>query len=153
MIRKLNFPEFQHKFKNSKNKLYIFDIIRKKHVVLTSEEWVRQNCIKFLIHNYDYPKHLINVEKKINLQGIYKRFDIVIFNKYGDIMVLIECKSPKVKISQKSFDQIAQYNMSLNSLYFMITNGLIHYYYKRDYKLKCYKFMSSLPKFKDLKKS
>ena len=147
-MKRLNFPVFKHRFKNSENKTYIFDIIRKKFVHLTSEEWVRQNTVHFFIHTKKYPISLINVEKKIIVNKISKRFDIIIFNSKGLIEILIECKSSSVKINQKVFDQIALYNMTANSKYLMLTNGLDHYFCFINFKLKSYKFLKNIPDYK-----
>jgi hypothetical protein len=126
-MQNLNFPTFQFRFKNTENKQYIFDIIRKKFVLLTPEEWVRQNTIHFLIYSLNYPKSYINVEKQLKINNLIKRYDIVVFLPNGDLFLLVECKAPEIIISQKTFDQIAQYNFVLNAKNLMITNGLHHY--------------------------
>ena len=95
-MEKLNFKNYPLKI--SENKQYVFDEIRKKRILLTPEEWVRQNCIQFLIKDKKYPKTLISVEKKISINSLTKRYDIVVYKSSGEIMILIECKSPKVKI-------------------------------------------------------
>jgi hypothetical protein len=143
-VQKLNFPSYTFRFKNSENKHSIFDEIRKKFIVLTPEEWVRQHCVKFLIFEKGYPKSLINVEKELVLNGRKKRYDIVVYKPNGSIKVLIECKAPKIKITQKTFDQIAQYNLLLDADILMVTNGLNHYYCKMDYEKKCYNFLKEI---------
>ena len=146
-MENLNFKSYQLKIKNNENKQYVFDEIRKKNVLLTPEEWVRQNCIQFLIHEKKYPKSLISVEKKISVNSLTKRYDIVVFNSDGRIVLLVECKSPKVKISQNTFDQISRYNLAFKSKYLMITNGLRHYYCEIDYvNNKCF-FLEELPNY------
>ena len=112
-MQKLNLPSFQFKLKSSENKQLIFDIIRKKYVVLTPEEWVRQNLIHFLIKEKNYPISLISCEKQLLVNKLKKRFDLLIYGPNGTPILIIECKSPKVKISQDTFDQIARYNMEL----------------------------------------
>ena len=144
-MRKLNFPTYTFRFKNNENKPYIFDGIRKKFVVLQPEEWVRQHCLQYLITEKNYPKSLINVEKAIKINGLKKRYDIVIFNTDGSIYLIVECKAPTIDISQDAFDQIARYNMTLNAEYLMITNGLNHYYCKVDSNEKRYQFLKDLP--------
>tara|TARA_B110000263_G_C15307074_1_gene511019 strand:+ start:898 stop:1356 length:459 start_codon:yes stop_codon:yes gene_type:complete len=144
-MQRLNFPFYSHKFKNKQNKTYIFDIIRKKYFVLTPEEWVRQNCILFLINEKKYPASLISVEKSFTVNNILKRYDVIIYTSSGLIKVLVECKSTKIKINSNTFDQIAQYNMTLNSEYLMVTNGLDHYFCKMDFESKTYDFMKTLP--------
>lgn len=147
-MQKLNFPAYQFRFKSSENKISIFDRIRKKFIILNPEEWVRQHTIQYLIENKKYPESLINVEKLIKVNGLNKRYDIIIFNPDGSIYLIIECKSPTVKITQEVFDQIARYNLALNSEYLMITNGMSHYYCQMDYKEKQYSFLQDIPDYK-----
>ena len=146
-MQKLNFPTYNFRFKNSENKLFIFDDIRKKFVVLQPEEWVRQNCIQFLMQEKHYPKSLINVEKEIRINDLKKRYDIVVYNSDGTIHLIVECKSHKILISQHTFDQIARYNMSVNASFLMVTNGLNHYYCTIDPKNEHYSFLKELPKY------
>ena len=146
-MQKLNFPTYSFRFKNSENKISIFDEIRKKFVILQPEEWVRQNCVQYLIQNKNYPKSLINVEKELKVNKLKKRYDIVIYNSDGSIYLIVECKSPKITIDQNTFDQIARYNLTLNANYLMVTNGLNHYYCKMDYEEKCYSFLKEIPDY------
>lgn len=146
-MQNLNFPSYKFRLKNSENKTLIFDEIRKKFVVLLPEEWVRQHCIKFLIEEKKYPRSLINVEKTLQINGLNKRYDIVIFNSDGTIFLIVECKSFKVKINQQTFDQIARYNLALKSQYLMITNGNEHYYCNIDFQNKSYRFLKEIPNF------
>lgn len=140
----LNFPNYTFKIKNIENEDYIFDEIRKKYIKLTKEEWVRQNCVNFLVKEKKFPQVLINVEKTLKINNLSKRYDIVVYNSDGSIKLLVECKSPEIKITQKTFDQIAIYNMSLNADLLMITNGINHYYCKIDYNNQCYKFINDI---------
>ena len=125
-MQKLNFPFYTFRFKNSENKVSIFDEIRKKFIILTPEEWVRQHVVQFLLEEKKYPKSLINVEKVLKVNGLRKRYDVVVFNPDGSIYILIECKAPQIKIAQSTFDQIARYNMTMQSQFLMVTNGLNH---------------------------
>nr|WP_239000359.1 type I restriction enzyme HsdR N-terminal domain-containing protein [Hyunsoonleella ulvae] len=143
----MNFPSYRFRFKNSENKVLIFDIIRKKFVVLQPEEWVRQNCIHFLIEDKNYPKSLINVEKELKINDLKKRYDIIVFKPNGDIQLVVECKSPTIAINQKVFDQIARYNLVLNSDYLMVTNGLNHYYCEMDFNNERYQFLRDIPSY------
>ena len=147
MLQKLNFPKFSFRFKNSENKISIFDVIRKRFVILQPEEWVRQHCIHYLIENKGYPKSLINVEKELKVNKLRKRYDIVIFKPDGTIYLIVECKSPTNEINQNTFDQIAQYNLSLNANYLMVTNGLNHYYCQMDFKEEKYQFLKDIPDY------
>ena len=144
-MRDLNFPKFQFRFKISENKRFIFDDIRKKYVLATPEEWVRQHVVQFLIQIKNYPKSYINVEKSVKINNISKRYDVVVFTPNGKIFLLVECKEPNVAITQQVFDQIARYNLSLNADFLMVTNGLHHYYCKLDYKNEKYQFLTDLP--------
>lgn len=143
----LNFPAFRFDIKNRENKPYILDQIRKKWVLLLPEEWVRQHCISFLVETKGYPKSMINVEKKISVNGRTKRYDIIVYQSTGQPFLLIECKAPSVNISQSSFDQIARYNLVLNSCYLMVTNGLNHYFCKMNRAAQRYVFIPDLPPF------
>ncbi len=146
-MQKLNFPAYQFRFKSSENKISIFDRIRKKFIILTPEEWVRQHTVNHLIEEKGYPKSLINVEKTIKIHDLNKRYDIIIFNPDGSIFLIVECKSHSIKITQHVFDQIARYNLALNSEYLMITNGLDHYYCQMDYKNQRYTFLEDIPTY------
>lgn len=146
-MRQLQFPTYDFRFKNSENKVRIFDVIRKKFVLLQPEEWVRQHLVHYLIHAKKYPKSLINVEKQLNVNGQKKRYDIVVFNADASIAVLCECKAPEIKIDQTTFDQIARYNMSLKANYLMVTNGLQHFYCKMDFEEEKYRFLKDIPDF------
>jgi hypothetical protein len=146
-MQELNFPQYTFRFKNSENKVAIFDDIRKKFIILQPEEWVRQHCVQYLIQQKNYPKSLINVEKELIINDIKKRYYIVIFNPDGSIFLIVECKAPKIKIDQSTFDQVAQYNLKLNATYLMVTNGLNHYYCEMDFKNERYQFLKDIPDY------
>lgn len=146
-MQQLNFSSYTFRFKNSENKVSIFDAIRKKFIILTPEEWVRQHVVQFLLEEKKYPKSLINVEKVLKVNGLRKRYDVVVFNKDGSIFILIECKAPEVKITQATFDQIARYNMTLKSEFLMVTNGLNHYFCEMDFENERYAFLENLPNY------
>ncbi|MDD7887660.1 type I restriction enzyme HsdR N-terminal domain-containing protein [Flavivirga sp. 57AJ16] len=148
-MQELNFPKFSFRFKNSENKISIFDSIRKKFVILQPEEWVRQHCVQYLINNKGYPKSLINVEKELIVNSLRKRYDIVVYNPNGSIYLIVECKAPKIVINQDTFDQIARYNLELNATYLMVTNGLNHYYCQMDFENECYHFLKDIPGFSE----
>lgn len=143
----LNFPSYTFRFKNSENKIYIFDIIRKKFVVLQPEEWVRQHVIHYLIETKKYPISLINVEKQLKVNDLTKRYDIIVFKPDGSIELLVECKAPEIKINQETFDQIAQYNLELKANFLMLTNGLQHFYCLMDFNKEKYSFLRDIPDF------
>jgi len=143
----LNLPTYSFKIKSKENILYIFDILRKKNVVLTPEEWVRQNYIQFLISEKKYPKSLIAIEKQLKINNLIKRTDILIFDKNGLPYIIVECKSPKVKITQDVFDQIAKYNLKLKAKYLIVTNGIKHFYCQMDHQQMKYDFLKEIPKY------
>ena len=150
-MQNLNFPTYSFRLKNSENNTHIFDVIRKKFVVLQPEEWVRQHCVNYLIKEKKYPISLINVEKVVRINGLNKRYDIVVYNSNGSIHLIIECKAPKVKISQSVFDQIARYNLALKASFLMVTNGLNHYFCTMDHNLGAYNFLKDLPSYTNKK--
>ena len=116
-------------------------------MVLQPEEWVRQHCVHYLIDHKGYPKSLINVEKELTLNGLRKRYDIVVYNPDGSIYLIVECKAPNIKISQDTFDQIARYNLALNARYLMVTNGINHYYCEMDLENERYVFLHDIPAY------
>lgn len=144
-MQPLDFPKYQFRFKSSENKTFIFDEIRKKFIVLTPEEWVRQHVIQFLISEKNYAKSLINVEKQLKVKNTIKRYDIVVYNTDGSIFLIVECKAPSVQINQQTFDQIARYNLVADAAYLMVTNGLNHYHCQLDYENEKYVFFKDLP--------
>ena len=146
-MQRLNFPTGGFRLKNSENKTCIFDPIRKKFVVLTPEEWVRQHAVRFLEQELGYPLSLINVEKTIRINSMPRRFDIVVFSRTGAIDILVECKAPEVEITQAVFDQAARYNLTAGARYLMIPNGLEHYFCAVDYKNGRYDFLQALPSY------
>ncbi|WP_439151877.1 type I restriction enzyme HsdR N-terminal domain-containing protein [Winogradskyella sp.] len=146
-MQELNFPKFEYRFKSTENKVSIFDVIRKKFIILQPEEWVRQHCVHYLINGKNYPKSLINVEKELRINDLKKRYDIVVFNPDGSIHLIVECKSHTIAINQDTFDQIARYNMVLDASYLMVTNGLNHYYCQMDNVEEQYSFLKDIPNY------
>ena len=144
----LNLPKFSFRIKNRENKLYIFDKIRKKNLLLTEEEWVRQNFVSYLHEHKKYPLSLIALEKQCTVNDLVKRTDILVFDKTGSPYIIVECKAPQVQISQDTFDQIARYNMKLNATYLIVTNGLHHYFCQMDHKAKQYQFLQEIPNYR-----
>lgn len=133
--------------KKEQGKVYIFDNIRKKYVVLTPEEWVRQHFINYLIQDLKYPKSLFRIEGSISYNKLQKRSDILIYNRQGKPWMLVECKSPTIKLSQKAFNQVAVYNMTIGAEYVAVTNGMVHYCYAGMKKGEEVKFLDDFPDF------
>jgi len=144
---RLNLPEFEFRIIDKDGKKLIFDSSRKKFVVLTPEEWVRQNFVRFLTEMKSYPQQLITVEGSIRYNGLNRRFDVVVFDKSPAPIMIIECKAPEIKITDKVFEQIAGYNIKLQVEYLIVTNGLEHYCCKLDLKEKKYSFLSEIPDY------
>lgn len=143
----LNLPHFKFKIKSTENKYFIFDIVRKKYIVLTPEEWVRQHIVHYLIFKKKYPISLIAVEKQLTINTLNKRTDIVVYSSNGKPHIIVECKASNIKINQEVFNQIARYNLKLNANYLMVSNGLEHYYCKIDSENEKYNFLKELPHY------
>jgi hypothetical protein len=144
-MQELNFPHYSFRLKASENKTLIFDIVRKKYVVLTPEEWVRQHVIHFLHFEKKYPLSLMAVEKQLKINSLTRRTDLVIYNREGKPYIVVECKAPSVAISQATFDQIARYNLELEAHFLMVSNGLNHYHCIMDHANQSYVFLQELP--------
>ncbi|MBE7692422.1 type I restriction enzyme HsdR N-terminal domain-containing protein [Tenacibaculum finnmarkense] len=147
-MQKLNLPTYKFRLKSNENKTLIFDNLRKKYLVLTPEEWVRQHFVQFLIEEKKYPATLIAIEKQLIINNLKKRTDIVIFSSDGTPNIIVECKAPKIKIAQDTFDQIARYNLKLNANYLIVTNGLEHYFCQLDKENETYIFLRDIPDYK-----
>ena len=146
-MQKLNLPTYNFKLKSSENKTLIFDKFRKKYLVLTPEEWVRQHFIHFLVDEKKYPTSLIAIEKQLTINNRKKRTDILVFNNEGNHDIIVECKAPSIKITQDTFDQIARYNLKLKANYLIVTNGLEHFYCKMDFVNENYVFLKEIPDY------
>ena len=146
-MQKLNLPTYTFKLKSNENKTLIFDKLRKKYVVLTPEEWVRQHFVEFLIQDKKYPISLIALEKQLTINNRKKRTDILVFNADGNHDIIVECKAPNIKITQDTFDQIARYNLKLKANYLIVTNGLEHFYCKMDFENETYIFLKDFPNY------
>ena len=143
-MEKLNFPTYNFKLKKNNNKTYIFDEIRKKWIFLSPEEWVRQNFVMY-IKSKGYPLSLMNIEKGFSVNGVSKRYDIVVFNQIGKVNILVECKSFTQKILNNHFDQIMRYNIELKSTYLVVSNGINHYFLRFDIDNRKHEFIDDLP--------
>ena len=146
-MKKLNLPLFEFKIKKENNNTIIFDKIRKKWIILTPEEWVRQNFISYILEK-NYPKSLINCEKVFYVNKVSKRYDIVVYDSSGDAQILVECKSYDVSLIKEHFDQVMRYNLELKSKYVIVTNGLRHFYFEFDESEKIYKQKKDLISYK-----
>ena len=146
-MQDLNLPFYHFRTKTESSKKMIFDCIRKKFVVLTPEEWVRQNFIQFLIQQKKYPQSLMAVEKQIMVNNNPRRFDLVIYRKNGQAQLVAEFKAPGVKITQNAFDQVVRYNMVLQVRHVIVSNGLQHFACQIDYAQNTYSFLQEIPEY------
>ena len=128
-------------------KTYIFDLVRKKYLLLTPEEWVRQNFIHYLNKEKKYPLGLMGVEQMVKYNSLKTRADIVMYNTEGKANIIVECKAPDVKITQDTFNQIAKYNSQLKVKYLLVTNGMNHYCCKMDYDSNRITFLEEIPSY------
>lgn len=132
-----------------KGKQHIFDSLRKKFVVLTPEEWVRQNFIQYLIKEKKYPETLMVVEKQIIVNNKQQRFDLLIYLRSGQPHLIAEFKAPNVKITQETFDQVVRYNMALRVERVVVSNGLQHFACEIDYVKNSFKYLKEIPVFSE----
>lgn len=146
----LNLPEYPFKITLKDTQHFIFDEIRKKHLVLTPEEWVRQHFVQYLVVVKKFPKSLIQIEGGMSLNKLQKRTDIVIFSREGQRVMVIECKAPGIKIDQKVFDQAARYNSVHKTKWLVVTNGLKHCYATIDHLGGKFAFIEELPEYQEL---
>ena len=146
----LNLPIYKLKLKIVNETTQIFDEVRKKYLKLTPEEWVRQNFIKYLNIEKNYPSGLIGVEKIVKYNNLKTRADIILYNANGEAEMIVACKSPKIKITQDTFYQIAKYNFQLRVKYLIVTNGNKHYCCNMDYQKNKINFLNEIPDFRYL---
>ena len=146
----LNLPPYGTKITLRDGKNMIWDVIRRKYVALTPEEWVRQHFVHFLIKQKDYPQSLMANEVQLKLNGMSRRCDTVVYDRTLRPRVIIEYKAPTVNITQKVFDQICRYNMILQVDYLIVSNGIAHYCCKIDYATRSYSFMKEIPSYAEV---
>ena len=146
-MQRLNLPEYNFRTKTENDKTLIFDGIRKKFVVLTPEEWVRQHFIEYLKKEKNYPENLMAVEKQIAVNGMQRRFDLLVYTRNGQPLLIAEFKAPEVKITQETFDQVVRYNMALKVEKIIVSNGLQHFACEIDYSKNSYAYLPEIPVF------
>lgn len=146
----LNLPKFEVKVSVQNGKPVLFDRLRRKYVIITPEEWVRQHFINFLITEKQYPENLIANEIGIKLNNTQKRCDTVVYDSQLMPLVIIEYKAPSVDITTQVFDQIVRYNMTLKANYLIVSNGLKHFCCKIDYEKGDYHFLEEIPVYSKL---
>lgn len=146
-MTEVKFSDYPFRMEEREGKKYIFDEVRKKFVLLTSEEWVRQNVLLYLIQDKEYPKSLIAVERGIELNGLQKRFDAVVFGRDSKPKMIIECKGSEEKLDIKVFEQIARYNLTLKVDYLWVTNGKFNFCCKLKNGIE---LLSQVPSLEDI---
>lgn len=143
----LNLPPFEHKITKSGANYMIFDAIRRKNVVLTPEEWVRQHFVHYLINTLSYPKSLISIERGANYNKLQKRSDLCVYNQQGKPHLLVECKATYVPITQEVVKQVSVYNQTLRAQFVAVTNGLEHFCWQVDFETKQFQPLQGIPAF------
>lgn len=146
-MNRLNLPGFDYKLSGTKDNPQILDILRRRFVALTPEEWVRQHFVHFLINHKGYPKALMGNEVKIKINGKQLRADSVLYDKELRPRMIIEYKASSIAITQQVFDQIFAYNTQLHVDYLVVSNGLNHYCCKLDYTTNSYTFLKEIPDY------
>lgn len=141
----LNLPEFAYKVKKQADKPYIYDSIRRKYLLLTPEEWVRQHFTHYLIDHLNYPRGLITTESGLKYNKLQRRTDIVVFDRQAAPYMIVECKAPSVAINQQVFNQIAVYNKVLQARLLVVSNGLQHYCCRFQAAEQRWEFLPQIP--------
>ena len=149
-FEKLNFPESSLKLKYDNLKPFVFDNIRKKWLLLTPEEWVRQHLVNYLVTHKNYPSSLISLEAGLKYNKLVKRTDLLVYNKMGLPLIIFECKASKVAIDQKVIAQISVYNKTIGAAYLCVTNGLKHYCWTIVETQNKFDFLQQIPDFKEI---
>ena len=150
MKYRLNLPAYEFHQRHVGETRMIFDPLRKKYVKLTPEEWVRQHFVQFLIQERGVPKALIASEMAFTYQGMARRADVVVHDRRGKPLLMVECKAPEVEITQAAFDQVARYNKVVQARYLVVTNGIDHYCCALDHEAHAYRFLDDLPPYEEL---
>jgi len=146
-VEVLSLPYFEFRFQEESSGIKIWDEFRRKYVVLTPEEWVRQNFLMYLHFNLNYPKSLIKIESGLKYNQKAKRSDILAYDQSGKPLLLVECKSTKIQITSKVFEQASVYNKTIQAKYLVITNGVSHFCCEQNFESGKVTFLKDLPEF------
>ena len=149
-MKQLNLPEYSFKITGKEGNKIILDPIRRRYVKLTPEEWVRQNFIQYLINEGKYPPGLLGIEVMFSFNKLKRRVDILVHNRSGEPVMIVECKAPEVALDEKVFEQIATYNMKYKVLYLVVTNGDHHYACKFNHKEMSFEYLMVIPLYEEL---
>ena len=150
MITQLNLPTYEYRLREQNGRQQIFDVLRRRYVALTPEEWVRQHFVHYLIEHKGYPKGLLANEVELRVGEKHLRCDTVLYDKALHPKIIVEYKAPEIAITQKVFNQITVYNMLLHVDYLIVSNGMQHYCCQMDYEQNRYKFLSDIPSYDNL---
>lgn len=146
----LNLPPFDAKIRKKGSAFEIFDPLRRKYLVLTPEEWVRQHFVHYLIAEKNYPASLIANEASLKLNNLTRRCDTVVYNTRLEPVMIMEYKEPHVPVTRQVFDQVARYNSVLRVRYIVVSNGMQHYCYRLDYEKQSYEYLTEIPDYGEL---
>mgnify|MGYP004702821079 CR=1 FL=1 len=149
-MQKLNLPEYHFRTIQKQKVELIFDEFRRRWVVLTPEEWVRQNFLKYLQEVKGCPKPLMAIEKVVEINGLQQRFDLLVYDRKGKPLMVAEFKAPEVAINQAVFDQVIRYNNSLMAPYILVSNGMEHFVCRIDFKGGSTEYLKEIPIFNQL---
>jgi len=150
MMMQLNLPTYEYRLREQNGRQQIFDVLRRRYVALTPEEWVRQHFVHYLIEHKGYPKGLLANEVDLRVGEKHLRCDTVLYDKALHPKIIVEYKAPDIAITQKVFNQITVYNMLLHVDYLIVSNGMQHYCCQMDYEQNRYKFLSDIPNYDQL---
>ena len=146
----LNLPPYQIRVKETGGRKQVFDILRRKYVALTPEEWARQHFIHYLIEHKNYPASLLANEVPLQIGEKRMRADSVLYDNQLHPRIIIEYKAPNITLTQKVFDQITVYNLLLHVDYLIVSNGMTTYICKMDYEKQTYKFLETIPNYENI---
>jgi hypothetical protein len=150
-LKQLNLPEYSFKIRvNENGQEMILDLFRRRYVKLTDEEWVRQNFARYLIDKGKYPLGLMGIEMQFGYNTLKKRTDILVHNRLGKPVMIVECKAPEIKLTEEVFDQIATYNMKFKVPYLVVTNGMRHYACKFNIDFTSREYLLVIPLYEEL---
>ena len=146
----LNLPTYEFRTAKREGKRVVYDPFRERYVRLTPEEWVRQHFVRYLTQELDVPAGLVAIEAAFQYQGQPRRADVIVHDRQGAPLLLVECKAPRVSLDQEVFDQCARYNVVLEAPYLVVTNGQTHYACAIDVEEQSYAFLDDLPPYEQL---
>lgn len=146
-MQRLNLPTYSFKLKSEGGRNLIYDEIRRRYVILTPEEWVRQNFVRYLVSEKSFPASLIELEKTFVYNQMTKRTDVLVYDRKGVPVFMIECKAPAVHVNQDVFDQIALYNLKFNVPFLAVTNGIHHYCCMYKAGKGGYRYLNDIPDY------